>query len=129
MLYKKLNTGIIIVLAFFVSGVSAGAPGKIAGRKICREAPGPEDTLQFELVLRADGSLRGTGSLSGALGIVYFRQGSWQMKDGRIFAEINLAGKMSTGHKMEKARRTIKFDFPSAELKAASKCYEPQIPQ
>ena len=129
MLRRGLHVGVFLVMVLFVTGIFAEIAGKIAGRKICREAPGPEDTLQFELVLHTDGTIKGSGSLSGALGIVYFQNGSWRLKDGRVFAKINLAGKMTSGQKMEKSRRTIQFDFPATELVAAKKCYEPQIAQ
>ncbi len=125
----KISIRILCIICLFVPGIFAEDAGKLAGRKICREAPGPEDTLQFELVLRKDGFLKGTGSLSGAQGIVYFRKGSWLVKNGRVFAEIELTGKMSSGQKMEKARRAIKFDFPVSEFSAAKGCYEPRISQ
>ena len=117
---------LLFVSLLFVSAHFAQDATAVVGHKICREAPGPEDTLQFKLVLQQGGKVNGSGSFSGALGILYFSKGNWQIKNDRVLVEITLAGKMSTGQRMEKKQQVRKFDFPVRDLLTSKGCYEPQ---
>lgn len=124
---RIVHTVILFFSLSFVPVVIAAPQANPAGKHICREAPGPEDTLQFKLTLVQDGRLKGSGSFSGARGILYFKNGSWRLKEGRIYAELILVGSMSSGTKMEKARREVKFDFMLSELLSSQGCFEPKI--
>ena len=58
------------------------------GKKICREAQGPDDTTSFKITLLKDGKVKGSGNFSGATANYKLSSGTWVVIDDRV--EINL---------------------------------------
>ncbi|MEK6796550.1 MAG: hypothetical protein AABZ39_17360 [Spirochaetota bacterium] len=65
---------------------------QIAGSTIVREAPGPDDTLRFTVTLNTDGSVHGTGDVSGAIGISYLSNGNWSIRTNIVRLTLTFIG-------------------------------------
>ena len=68
------------------------ASNDIAGRRICRLPPGPQDTAQIRITLNPDKTVAGTGSRTGASLNLEFESGSWNIADANVNVKLHFVG-------------------------------------
>jgi hypothetical protein len=97
------------------------------GQKICREAPGPEDTTGFEIVLQKDGLINGSGSYSGASAYFVLSSGSWKSAGSFIEIILNYSGKNYASDNLLSKTHTVKIKILKSDLLSnKSDCFEYQ---
>jgi hypothetical protein len=126
---KKIRSLLIIISAIIMLHVCAFAEKSdddlIIGKKICREAPGPEDTTSFEIVLMKDGLIKGNGSYSGASANFILSSGTWKSAGSSIEIVLNFSGKRYGSDNSKTGTRTIKIKILKSDIEnSKSKCFE-----
>ncbi|MCB1173488.1 MAG: tetratricopeptide repeat protein [Leptospiraceae bacterium] len=90
----------------------------LAGRKICRAGDVVDKTM-FKISLKADGSIKGTGSSSGMMGLLELQGGTWSQRGDQIQLTLRFAGKQfksdGSGEK-EAATNNLEYQFKEADL-------------
>jgi hypothetical protein len=131
---KKMKNKMILSLLISVTAIiifqnsvqSEKSEGdSVIGKKICREAPGPEDTTSFEIVLLKDGTIRGSGSYSGASAYFVLSSGTWKSTGSSIEIVLNYSGKRYGSDESKGGARTVKIKILRADLEnSKTSCFE-----
>lgn len=94
------------------------------GKKICREAQGPDDTASFTIQLLKDGKIKGKGNFSGATANYSLSSGTWEQQNDKIEITLIYSGKKYGGNGKGKGERTIKIRiFKSDLLNNSAGCF------
>ena len=89
---------------------------QIEGEKICREAQGPDDTSSFQFVLLKDNTITGSGSFTGATGLLELSSGTWEKKGSIIEIILIYKGKQYGEKGSGKGMQKITVRIPVSDL-------------
>jgi hypothetical protein len=90
--------------------------GQLIGKKICREAPGPDDTISFTIVLSENGTVQGEGSFSGATANFALSSGSWKETDDAVQITLIFSGKSYGPSGIGEGSKTIRISIQKSDL-------------
>ena len=129
MKYKTAGFLVITVMLFVFNCVTAFTQESelkdFIGKKICREAQGPDDTASFKIVLLKDGKVKGSGSFSGATANYKLTSGTWVVTDDKVEINLIFSGKKYGEGKDGKGTQAIKIRIPKSDLLTfKSGCFE-----
>lgn len=68
---------------------------QLAGKRLCRNPSGPEDTGNFDIQLLPNGQIKGKGDFSGAAGVLKLQSGTWAIQDTDLLVALRFAGHMA----------------------------------
>jgi hypothetical protein len=115
----------MLALLFAAQAFSEAAESsQFVGKKICREAQGPDDTTSFNITLMKDGTLQGSGSFSGATANFSYSSGTWKAVEDAIEMILVFSGKQYGPSGIQDGTKTIKIKVQKFDLmNDSSECY------
>jgi hypothetical protein len=97
---------------------------QLVGKKICREAQGPDDTTSFDITLLENGKVQGEGSFSGATANFTLASGTWKEAGDAIEIVLIFSGKTYGPGGVRDGRKSIRFKVLKSDvLNAGSECF------
>ncbi len=128
MINKAISLIILTAMVFVFSnnnGFTADSDLKdFIGKKICREAQGPDDTTSFKITLLKNGIIKGNGSYTGASANFTLSSGTWTLQNDTIEIILIFSGTKYGAKKGEGSQKfsvkILKSDF----INNKSECFE-----
>lgn len=124
--YKsRLTIPMITVLFLCFAVLAVAVSDDFTGRKICREAQGPEDTTAFKITLLKDRSVKGSGSFSGATANYSLQSGTWKISGDYLEIQLIFSGKKYGDGNTGTGKKTVMLKIRKSELTGSrSECFE-----
>ncbi|MBE7439867.1 MAG: hypothetical protein HS115_15550 [Spirochaetales bacterium] len=84
----------------------------LTGRSLCRQPSGPADTASLQVTLQPDGTIQGSGSITGAGLYLEFTRGTWKEIGTSVEAALVFTGKSygPEGEHMLEEKRSLTVD-------------------